>query len=97
MQVAYESDVRQAEQVIKEVADAMWGDDAWRGELLEEPEVWGVERVGPGGVDIRLVVKTQPASQFRVMRELRIRLKEALDEAGIQAPAAVPTVTPPPA
>jgi small conductance mechanosensitive channel len=52
--------------------------------------VWGVERLAPGGADIRIVVKTRPAAQFRVMRELRVRIKEALDEAGIYPPAVVP-------
>src|SRR4051812_21796861 len=86
IEVAYESDLRLAEQIIKQTADELYADDDWKGELLEEPEVWGVERIGAGGVDIRLVIKTRPASQFKVMRELRIRVKEALDANGIQAP-----------
>jgi small conductance mechanosensitive channel len=93
VEVAYDSDLRLAEQIIKETADALYEDPDWKSELLEEPEVWGVERIGSGGVDIRLVIKTRPASQFKVMRELRIRVKEALDANGIQAPA--PTVVSP--
>src|SRR4051794_27884732 len=93
VEVAYDSDLRRAEQIIKETADRLYEDEEWKNELLEEPEVWGVERIGSGGVDIRLVIKTRPASQFKVMRELRIRVKEALDENGIQAPA--PTVISP--
>jgi small conductance mechanosensitive channel len=88
--VAYDSDLRRAEEVIKEAADTMAAEDDWAGELLEPPEVWGVERLVAGGADIRLVVKTRPASQFKVMRELRTRVKEALDEAGIRPPAVVP-------
>ena len=37
-------------------------------------------------VVIRLVVKTQPLEQWRVARELRARIKAALDDAGIAAP-----------
>ena len=61
----------------------MWQDPAWSDEILEEPELWGVENLAPEGVTIRLVVKTQPAEQFRVLRELRGRIKAALDAAGV--------------
>jgi moderate conductance mechanosensitive channel len=84
--VAYDADVREAEQVIKDVADDMWNDAEWRKRLLEEPEIWGVEGLGPSGIDIRAVIKTKPAEQFAVMRELRTRIKEALDERHIGMP-----------
>ncbi len=84
--VAYGTDVDMAQAVIKQVADGLWNDPAWRGKVLEEPEVWGVEQFAPDGVTIRLVVKTQPSEQFAVMRELRRRLKAAFDEAGIEMP-----------
>ncbi|MEY2589151.1 MAG: moderate conductance mechanosensitive channel [Acidimicrobiaceae bacterium] len=96
VEVAYDTDLRLAEDIIKQTADGLYADPDWQRELLEEPEVWGVERIGSGGVDIRLVIKTRPASQFKVMRELRIRVKEALDERGIQAPTPVVTPSAPP-
>jgi small conductance mechanosensitive channel len=96
VEVAYDTDLRAAEQIIKETADALYADPDWEHELLEEPEVWGVERIGSGGVDIRLVIKTRPASQFKVMRELRIRVKEALDAQGIQAPTVMISPSAPP-
>ena len=92
--VAYDSDLREAERVIKEAADEMAANPDWDHELLEPPEVWGVERIAAGGADIRLIIKTRPASQFRVMRELRVRTKEALDAAGIRPPAS-PAPAPP--
>ena len=87
MTVAYDADVREAEAAIKEVADDVWNDDAWRRKLLEEPEIWGVENLGPSGIDIRVVIKTKPAEQFAVMRELRTRIKEALDAHSIVMPS----------
>ena len=48
--------------------------------------MWGVESLGADGVVIRLVVKTQPAEQFKVMRELRMRIKDAFDAEGIEIP-----------
>ena len=83
--VEYDTDLRQAETIIKEVADSMWHDEDWSARLLEEPEIWGVENLGVNGVDIRLGIKTRPAEQFKVMRELRTRLKERFDREGIQS------------
>jgi small conductance mechanosensitive channel len=54
--------------------------------VLDEPEVWGVEEIGIGGIIVRLVVKTVPLEQWAVARELRVRLKVAFDEAGIAMP-----------
>ncbi|MCB9371683.1 MAG: mechanosensitive ion channel family protein [Microthrixaceae bacterium] len=84
--VAYGTDLRRAQDVIKATADGLWRDDEWRLLLLEEPELWGVEMLAADSVDIRLVLKTRPGMQWKVMRELRIRLKEALDAEGIEIP-----------
>lgn len=81
--VVYGSDLDVAQAVIKRAADELWQDPAWADVVLEEPELWGVENLAPEGVTIRLVVKTQPAEQFRVLRELRARIKAALDEVGV--------------
>ncbi len=48
----------------------------------------GVESLDPGRVVIRVVVRTQPQQQWRVERELRSRIKAALDTAGIALPSA---------
>ena len=84
--VAYGTDLRRAQDVIKATADGLWQDVAWSGMLLEEPELWGVEMLAADSVDIRLVLKTEPGTKWRVMRELLTRLKEALDAAGIEIP-----------
>ena len=84
--MAYGTDLRQAQDVIKATADALYHDEEWIDLLLEEPELWGVELLAADSVDIRLVLKTKPGMQWKVMRELRIRLKEALDAAGIEIP-----------
>jgi small conductance mechanosensitive channel len=84
--VGYTADIAQAQAVIKDVADEVWRDADWSGSVLEEPEVWGIEDLGADGVTIRLVVKTRPSEQFKVMRELRSRIKLALDAAGVEIP-----------
>ena len=83
VEVAYGTDLDRAEVVIRRVAEELWRERAWAGRVLEAPEIWGVERVEPEVVALRLVVKTRPASQFPVVRELRRRLADAFVDAGI--------------
>ena len=83
VEVAYGTDLDRAEEVIRSVATDLWREPAWAGRVLEAPDVWGVERVEPEVVALRLVVKTRPASQFPVVRELRRRLADAFVDAGI--------------
>jgi len=84
--VAYSTDLDRARHVIETCAKSLRNDPAFAFEILDDPEVWGVENLGADGINIRLAVKTRPASQFKVSRELRARLKAALDEAGIEIP-----------
>jgi small conductance mechanosensitive channel len=89
--VSYSADIDRAQQVIAETAFALAEDANWNEKVLAAPEVWGVEKFTLDTVTIRLVVKTAPHEQWRVARELRSRVKLALDAAGIvSAPAAPP-------
>ena len=64
-------------------ADALWQEEEWKDYVLEEPKYLGVEQINADGVVLRLTVKTRPGEQWRVGRELRRRLTEALENAGI--------------
>jgi small conductance mechanosensitive channel len=90
IQVAYTTDIEEARGVIKQVADAAWREEPEL--ILEEPELWGVEKLGAHGIDIRLVVKTQPSKQWEISRLIRERLKAAFDERGIEIPFPQQTV-----
>jgi small conductance mechanosensitive channel len=87
--VAYGTEVTHARQVIKGVADEVWRDSD---HVLEEPDLWGVENLGPHAVTLRLVVKTTPSEQYQVSRQIRERLKAAFDEEGIEIPFPQQTV-----
>jgi len=90
--VSYQTDISHATDVIKCTAQTMCEDPAFADSVLAEPEVWGVEDLGPDSVTIRLVLKTAPHEQLTVIRELRARIKAAFDEAGIEIPFAQRTV-----
>jgi moderate conductance mechanosensitive channel len=81
------ADLDRARQVIKTTANEVAHDEAWRARILDAPEVWGVESFTLDTVTIRLVVKTAPSQQWSVAREMRTRIKQALDAAGIVSPA----------
>ncbi len=89
IEVAYETDIDHASDVIAAVAEEVARED---GDVIDDPEVWGVEQLGAHGVAIRLVVKTRPSEQFRVSRELRRRIKMAFDREGIEIPFPQQTV-----
>lgn len=84
--VAYSTDIDEAITVIKKTADGLWQDRSWKGLVLDEPDVWGVEAFSDSAILIRLVIKVVPAQQWTVSRELRMRLKAAFDAAGIEIP-----------
>jgi small conductance mechanosensitive channel len=89
VEVAYDTDIEHAQAVIAAVAHEIAAGDK---DVLDEPEVWGVEALGANGVMIRLVVKTRPSQQYRVSRELRARLKVAFEREGIEIPFPQQTV-----
>ncbi len=84
--VAYYTDVDKALEVINTVAQEMSRDELWQQQILDKPEVLGVDDFGSRGVIIRVWIKTQPLKQWVVAREFRRRLKGVLDEAGISIP-----------
>jgi small conductance mechanosensitive channel len=84
--VAFSEDLGRVRQILKRVAESVWNDEAYRGRILEEPEVWGVERWEADGVVVRVVLKTAPLEQWSVARETRERIKDAFDEHGVEIP-----------
>src|SRR5215207_3687254 len=86
MPVAHDTDLERARAVMQEVADCMYADDEWAAVLLAEPESLGVEQITSEGVFLRLQVRSTNADQWRVGRELRMRLKERFVAEGFRTP-----------
>jgi len=84
--VAYDEDLTRVRSVLREVAQGLWEDEEYRADIIEEPEVWGVERLDPDGVVVRVVLKTAPLEQWNVAREMRERIKDRFDALGIEIP-----------
>ena len=86
VEVAYNTNIDFAISVIKKTLDEIWKSDLPDATVIAEPNVLGVERLGDSSVVIRAVVKCEPAEQWVMGRIARKKLKEALDEAGIEIP-----------
>lgn len=84
--VAYESHLDTVYSALERAGQAMRQEAQFASVLLEDPAVWGVQSLDADGVVVRVAVKTLPLQQWAVTRELRRRVKEALDEAGIDIP-----------
>ncbi len=94
--VPFGTDIELVQQVMQEAANTLASEDDWKPDLLAPPEALGVEQITANGMMLRVTVKTTSAAQWRVARELRARVSEAVDAAGITSGMvpAVPAVTP---
>jgi small conductance mechanosensitive channel len=81
--IAYDTNVDRAIDLIAKVGDTMSHDPDWETQILERPEVLGVENLSNEGLMLRIWIKTQPLKQWLVGREFRKRLKRTLDAEGI--------------
>ena len=84
------ADVELAQQVIKDTSDVLWRDPEWSRRILQEPDLVGIEAITAEGITIRVILQTLPDARLGVLRELRGRVKRALDDAGV--PPATPVV-----
>ncbi|MGW0803570.1 mechanosensitive ion channel family protein [Nonomuraea sp. NPDC002799] len=82
--VAYNADVVSVRVLLEQVAEEVWADTELReSKVVEPPQVFGVEQLSDSSLVFRISVKTLPSAQAVVARELRLRVKTALDSAGI--------------
>lgn len=85
--VPYHADLEEVKETILTTAKGLATDPQWRRKVLETPEIWGVESVTAEALVVRLVVKTRSPDQWDIARELRMRIKLALDGLGVNVPS----------
>lgn len=89
IEVAWKDADRAAEAVVR-AAEELGKDLVWADALLDPPRLTGIEKLSGGAVTLRAVVRCDPYRRDDVARDLRRRIKLALDGAGIA------TFVPPP-
>lgn len=90
--VPYDSDVPEVSDMIMASARKLQKDPQWSHQILDDPEIWGVQDLSGESMTIRLVFRTQPLQQWAVARAMRAQLKVDLDEAGVRIPLVQQTV-----
>ncbi|MEN2767494.1 mechanosensitive ion channel family protein [Ornithinibacillus xuwenensis] len=81
--ISYNDDIDHAIKVMQQVCDEVAANDE---NIMEGPDVLGVQAFGSSDVVIRVIGKTKNGEQFGVERTLRKAIKEALDQNGIEIP-----------
>lgn len=84
--VAYKEDTDKVIEIMKKVGDTMVQDEEFGPLMLQEPEIFGVDKFGDSAVIIKGRIKTKPVRQWMVGREYLRRLKYAFDESGVEIP-----------
>ncbi|MDQ7826017.1 MAG: mechanosensitive ion channel family protein [Candidatus Eremiobacteraeota bacterium] len=84
VQVSYRADIDLALRVLKEEADLLR--ESASGDIIEEPELAGVDRLGESSVELRMFLRTRPKMQWYIERELNRRIKQRFDREGIEIP-----------
>lgn len=84
--VAHETDLDLARQAMQEVGDALVADENWADKVLGEAESLGVEQITASAIVLRLQVRTTTGDQWRIARELRLRIAQRFAELDIASP-----------
>ncbi len=81
--IAYAQDVRRAMNVIQGECDGLAKESKV---ILQGPRVLGISKFDQYGVTFQVWARTKPLQQWNIERELRLRIKEGFDRAGIRVP-----------
>lgn len=83
MAISYEADIEKVSAVMLETGlEYMKNHD----NILEEPHVLGIEKLGDSDITLRMIVRVKPLTHWETERALRRGIREALDSAGIKQP-----------
>ncbi len=84
--VAYQAEIDLALALIGQVAQEMGQESDWQEQIIEPPEVLGVDNFSDRGSVVRIWIKTEPLRQWAVAREFRRRLQKAFEQHNIPLP-----------
>ncbi len=84
--VAYKENLDRVIELMQAVGRDMLSDRKFGRLMLEEPEIFGVDRLGDSAVIIKGRIKTKPIRQWEIGREYLRRLKLIFDKNNIEIP-----------
>ena len=84
--VAYKENIDQVIALIEKVGRSLREDDEFGGDIIDDLEVFGLDKFADSALIVKARVKTKPIKQWRVAREFNRRLKIMFDENNIEIP-----------
>ena len=84
VRVAYEEDVDRVEEVLSQIAEEMREDAKFRGSMLSDLQLWGVDAVDGAASTIVGQIVCTDAGRWPVQREFNRRMKQKFQELGIR-------------
>ncbi|SDJ75638.1 mechanosensitive ion channel family protein [Sediminibacillus albus] len=81
--ISYEDNIDEAMAVLQTICDEFKENDD---RFKEGPDVLGVQSIGSSDIVLRVLGQTENMAQWAVERDMRKRIKEAFDAAGIEIP-----------
>ena len=87
--VSHTANIEEACAVADRAAASLVESGNFDSDILEPPQMLGVNAVSADTVTIRVTIKTRPGRQWAVQRRLHQDILEAFDDAGIKAPYAL--------
>ncbi len=84
--VAYKENTDNVIRIMKKVGEELFNDPEFKTNMLEEPEIFGVDKFADSAVIIKGRIKTKPIKQWFTGREYLRRIKLAFDENNIEIP-----------
>lgn len=84
--VGYGAPIDQVLEVFRDEAEEFAADAAWSDKLEGIPDVMGIDALADSAVVIRTAIRTIPGAHWQCGREFRRRIKNRLDQEGIEIP-----------
>lgn len=84
--VAYKENTDQVIALMQKVGSSMRQEEKYRSIMLEDPDIFGVDKFADSSVVIKGRIKTKPIRQWEVGREYLRRIKQAFDENNVEIP-----------
>ena len=86
VEVSYHSDADKVTKVLKEIAESMKNDPAYKDLIIGDFETYGIDKFGENSIVIKARLKTKPIHQWTVGRAFNDRIRKAFDKEGIEIP-----------
>jgi len=82
----YHENTDRIAEIVRQVGTDLRSDVRYGPFILDDIEILGVDAFGDWAMQFKLRIKTMPQKQWEVGRELRKRIRIALDQAGVRVP-----------